>query len=149
MYPKAFTGFEEVDDGMKLGGATFSWNNESKEWWSKRMQRHSHFFQSIKIENCDHAVQIGECPPNMNTSTAHLQQDKSFTKQELKEMKLWDISRYTKPYLRAKLLPSYFGDNAAYVESKYFKVRGTGPRDRLLAFKCQSLDEVEPKFRKT
>jgi len=147
MYPRAFTGFVEVQDGIKLGGATFSWNAESKEWWTKRMQRHAHFFQSIKIENCDRAVQIGECPPNMNTSTAHLQQDKSFTKQELKEMKLWDISRYTKPYLRAKLLPSYFGDNAAYVESKYFKVRGTGPRDKLLVFNCRSLDEVEPKFR--
>lgn len=147
MYPKVFTGFVEVEGEKKLGTASFAWNNETKEWWSKRMQRHSHFFQSVKIDSIDHIIQVGECPPNMSVSTAHLQQDKSFTKQELKNMKLWDIARYTKPYLRAKLLSSYFGDNAAYVESKYFKVRGTGPRDKLLSFKCQSIEEVEPKFR--
>ena len=147
MYPGAFSGFEEVYDGQKLGGATFSWNDASKQWWQQRIERHSSFFHSIKIDNVDHIVQIGECPPNMLPSTAHLQQDKPFSKEELKEKKLWDIPRYTKPYLRAKLLPSYFGDDAKYVESRYFTVRGTGPRDKLLSFNCQSINDVEPKFR--
>lgn len=146
-FPRAFSGFEEVVDSNKQGSISFSWTKECQMWWKRRLEVHERYFQSLRIENADKIVQVGEVPPQMAITAMHMSTDKALSEQELKDMKLWDIPRYVKPYLRSKLLRPIFGDETNYVEEKYFNVRGRGARDKLLSFKLNSLDEVEERHR--
>ena len=144
--PDAFTGLEAVYFGKRQGLTTYAWNVETKKWWEKRIQRCSTFFQSIKILGAEMINNVSEVSNMMLLSTAHFVSDKYYTRQQLIDDDLWDIERYTKPYIRSKHFPAIFGDDAEYVQNEYFNARGHGT-NKYLTFKYGSLDDVEERFK--
>lgn len=56
-------------------------------------------------------------------------------KSELEQRGLWDIDRYTKPYIRWHILYAKFGEEAVEVSKKYFVPRGVDASDDYFDFK--------------
>lgn len=132
--PGAFKPYEEVSGGRRLGTAAHAWGTASLDWWDARLKHFAQFFHSVRVDEIERFLRVYEAPPNMPLSAGHFSDDRQYSMEELASKKLWDITRYRKPYVRGHLLPALFGDESEFVVAHFMRVRGRSSRDTLLEF---------------
>lgn len=109
-----------ADDGQNWGFPTYNWEEMSKDgfsWWRQRMSKLSEYFHALRIDHILGFFRIWEIPIRQVSGVMGLFNPRlPYTRDELAAFGLQgDLSRYTRPYIRAHMLERMFGEEAEFV----------------------------------
>jgi len=126
--------------GINLKAAAPDWQAMATYnfgWWKYRLQRISSYFHSIQVDRIYDFFRTWEIKDENDIQglIGYFDPDYQITHEELDKLHLWDVPRYTKPYIRSRLLPALFGSDSKYVENTFFDCYGRTSYDSLLEFK--------------
>lgn len=103
--------------GQNWGFPTYNWSEMAKgnfNWWRERMQKLACYFDALRIDHILGFFRIWMIPLNQVQGTLGLfNPRKPYTRDELMHYGLYgDLSHYTKPFIRKKMLQEIFGHQA-------------------------------------
>lgn len=113
------------------------------EIWSNRIKQMSLFFHILQINNSDSVFRTWEVDHKkcIRNILGHFHPSIPITSSELKGLGLFDIERYSKPYLRWHLLKEKFGPDAEILSSVFFNHSGASLENQIFSFKEDFNDE--------
>lgn len=144
---------EETPEGKDFGYVAYNWKamkNDNFSWWRLRMKRLSDLFQSVHFDHAENFFRSWQVHRDETASTfdkimGHFEPSVGITKEELENRGLWDIQRYTRPYVRMHILNDKFGRYAQTVANDYFVAKGIDSHDDYYEFKesCNTPAKLE------
>ena len=137
-----------ADLGQNWGFPTYDWDymlSDNFSWWRARLTRMSELFQALRVDHVLGFFRIWEIPREkcIKGLLGHFFPARPYSKSELEQWGLFDIERYTEPYIRWHMLREKFGDDAADVASKYFISLKKDGADEFFKFKPEYDSEVK------
>ena len=121
--------------GEKLPAYPYNFTN-AEEWFRKRISHFSKLFSIIKLESTILYFRQWIIPRRTSVSAifGHYEPSVNISYAELETWGLWDIDRYTQPYLRPQFLNDLFGTDAMKIRAVFLDERTS---DGALGFKKQ------------
>ncbi len=115
--------------GQNWGFPTYNWNlmaQDGYQWWKKRFQKLSEYFDAYRIDHILGFFRIWEIPINdVWGLTGSFNPALPFTRAELENQGLWwDENRYLKPYMKEHVLYTTFGKYTDDVKREYLLTDG-------------------------
>ncbi|CAN8075716.1 unnamed protein product [Agarophyton chilense] len=111
--------------GQNWAFPTYHWDVMKKDnyaWWRSRLQHMSNYFHAYRIDHILGFFRIWEIPENCRTGMAgRFYPAHGITRQELESLGLWDMERYTRPYVREGFLQEMFQDGWLKIREKFFE----------------------------
>lgn len=110
--------------GQNWGFPTYNWEEMEKDgfdWWKKRLQAMSKYFDAFRIDHILGFFRIWEIPQNaLHGLLGYFKPGLPFTPNELIERGVsFDYDRFVKPYIRGHFLHEIFGEFSDEVRLKY------------------------------
>lgn len=110
--------------GQNWGFPTYNWSEMAKDgfsWWRERMQKLSSYFDALRIDHILGFFRIWMIPLHQVQGTLGLfNPRKPYTRDELMHYGLYgDLSHYTQPYIRKKMLLEIFGKNSKEIIKQF------------------------------
>ncbi len=118
--------------GQNWGFPTYNWAVMARDnfaWWRQRMTKLSEYFDALRIDHILGFFRIWEIPTAQVEGTLGLFNPRlPYNKQELYAAGLrgGDLSRFTKPYIRAHHLYPLFGENTEGVKQGFLNETSAG-----------------------
>ena len=133
-------------DGQNWGFPTYNWEEMEKDgfaWWRARLQRMAELYHTLRVDHILGFFRIWEIPREtcVRGLLGHFFPSNPLTRQELIQMGLWDIERYTKPYIRGKHLLEKFPNNYFEIAQKYLVARNISKDNDTYDFKPEYNNE--------
>jgi len=112
--------------GQNWGFPTYNWEEMAKDnysWWQKRMQKLSEYFDALRIDHILGFFRIWQIPTNQIEGTLGMFNPRlPFHIEEIKSKgKVYDLERWTKPYIRGHFLERMFGQDVEWVVKHFLK----------------------------
>eukprot|EP00178_Gracilaria_changii_P006427 TRINITY_DN210_c0_g1_i1.p1 TRINITY_DN210_c0_g1~~TRINITY_DN210_c0_g1_i1.p1 ORF type:complete len:1016 (+),score=278.41 TRINITY_DN210_c0_g1_i1:186-3050(+) len=111
--------------GQNWAFPTYHWDVMKKDnyaWWRCRLQHMSNYFHAYRIDHILGFFRIWEIPQSCRTGMAgRFYPAHGITREELESLGLWDMERYTKPYVRDGLLQHMFQHDWLKMKEKFFE----------------------------
>ncbi len=83
-------------------------------WWRARLQSMAKYFHAYRIDHILGFFRIWEIPRNsLSGLMGYFNPSTPVHRHELERNGLWDIQRFTEPYVRWGLLEYYFGSDVS------------------------------------
>ena len=106
-------------NGQNWGFPTYDWDAMEKDgfqWWRRRMRRLAEYFHAYRIDHVLGFFRIWELPYWASSGkSGQLRPSLPYTRQELESAGLWDIEKYTEPFLTERsIFETLFGEDAGY-----------------------------------
>lgn len=103
---------------------TYDWKAMAADgygWWRARLGHMANYFHAYRIDHILGFFRIWEIPHSYLTGMAgRFRPVIGITKQELESQGLWDMDRYTRPYVREGFLYDTFGGRGGEVKDRFF-----------------------------
>ena len=104
---------------------TYDWDAMKKDnyaWWRARLGQMGKYFHAYRIDHILGFFRIWEIPQSCRTGmSGRFYPAHAISRQELEAVGLWDIDRYTKPYVRDGILQELFHDDWWKVKDRFFE----------------------------
>lgn len=104
---------------------TYDWDVMSKDnysWWRTRLGHMANYFHAYRIDHILGFFRIWEIPQKFRTGMAgRFFPAHAISRPELESLGLWDIDRYTKPYIHDGILQKLFHDNWWKIKERFFE----------------------------
>ncbi|PXF41675.1 4-alpha-glucanotransferase DPE2 [Gracilariopsis chorda] len=104
---------------------TYHWDamkQDNYAWWRSRLGHMSNYFHAYRIDHILGFFRIWEIPDKYRTGMAgRFYPAYGVTRQELESLGLWDIERYTKPYITDGLLHEMFHEHWWKIKERFFE----------------------------
>ncbi|HPF52376.1 MAG TPA: 4-alpha-glucanotransferase [Draconibacterium sp.] len=110
--------------GQNWGFPTYNWDEMEKDgfdWWKKRLQAMSKYFDAFRIDHILGFFRIWEIPQNaLHGLLGYFKPGLPFTPNELEDWGVsFDYERMVKPYIRGHFLREIFGEFSEEVRKNY------------------------------
>lgn len=110
--------------GQNWGFPTYNWEVMAKDnygWWRKRMQKLSEYFDALRIDHILGFFRIWQIPTDQIEGTLGMFNPRlPFHIDEIKSKgKVYDLERWTKPYIRGHFLESIFRADKEWVINEF------------------------------
>eukprot|EP01114_Cavostelium_apophysatum_P001401 TRINITY_DN1120_c0_g1_i1.p1 TRINITY_DN1120_c0_g1~~TRINITY_DN1120_c0_g1_i1.p1 ORF type:complete len:903 (+),score=270.21 TRINITY_DN1120_c0_g1_i1:338-3046(+) len=118
------------DEGQNWGFPTYNWDEMAKDdygWWRSRLRHMAQYFHAFRIDHILGFFRIWEMPASSVTGLlGRFYPSIPIWKDELSGTNMWDLQRFTEPYIRRHLIEKFFGGHADEVQKTYFQEVGYG-----------------------
>ena len=106
-------------NGQNWGFPTYDWAAMAEDgfrWWRRRMRRLAAYFHAYRIDHVLGFFRIWELPYwTTSGRVGQLRPSVPYTREELERAGLWDIEKYTEPFITERaIFETIFGENAGY-----------------------------------
>lgn len=121
---------------VNYGYAAYNWRamkSTNFSWWKKRLARISAFYHSAQLNHIYGFFRSQLC--HVDGVVSQYQPSTGISRQELESRGLWDIDRYTKPYIRFHHLREKFNEDASTISKEFFVARNIDHNDDYYDFK--------------
>lgn len=96
------------------------------QWFARRVEHFGSMFDLIRIENTNNFFRQWIVPlSSVRAVFGRFDPCTGISAGELDTWGLWDIDRYTQPYIRPPILRELFGDDAPQIEAAFLESRGS------------------------
>ncbi|RMG56551.1 MAG: 4-alpha-glucanotransferase [Bacteroidetes bacterium] len=111
-------------EGQNWRFPTYNWEVMAKDgyaWWRSRMTHMARYFDAYRIDHILGFFRIWEIPGHaVQGIMGQFNPSLPFSRDELAQRGVWlDDERFLEPYIRAHMLPAYFGDLAESVAGEF------------------------------
>lgn len=104
---------------------TYDWDVMSKDnygWWRARLGHMARYFHAYRIDHILGFFRIWEIPERFRTGmSGRFFPCHAISRQELESLGLWDMDRYTKPYIHDGILQQCFKDDWLKIKERFFE----------------------------
>lgn len=104
---------------------TYDWEAMSKDsygWWRARLGQMAKYFSAYRIDHILGFFRIWEIPStNVTGMAGRMFPAHAISRSELESSGLWDIQRFTMPYIRDGLLQECFQDDWWKIKDRFFE----------------------------
>jgi 4-alpha-glucanotransferase len=119
-------------------------DSDDYSWIKRRLQRLSELFHAVRILDVSELFRSWDLPTDNRTAImGRFVPAIPVTRPELDTRGLWDIHRYTVPYVRWHILVDKFGSDAEYVVRRFFNARHMNMFDEWFSFKDEYNTETK------
>ncbi len=140
--------------GQNWGFPTYNWKSmqtNNFEWWRKRFEQMSHYFDAFRIDHILGFFRIWSIPMHaVEGVMGHFSPAIPVAINEFGEKAIWfEHYRYCKPYITKDVLIELFGEDAEYVQENFLVTNDFGSYDMKVEFTTQRqvenyFDQQEP-----
>lgn len=103
---------------------TYNWAEMKKDnfgWWRARLSHMARYFHAYRIDHILGLFRIWEIPESFRTGmSGRFYPAQAISRSELESKGLWDMDRYTKPYVHDGILQQSFGEEWWKIKEKFF-----------------------------
>lgn len=113
------------EHGQNWSFPTYDWKAMSKDnygWWRARLGHMANYFHAYRIDHILGFFRIWEIPECFRTGmSGRFFPAHGISRQELESLGLWDMDRYTKPYVHDGILQGIFNEDWWKVKERFFE----------------------------